>query len=85
MILTSSMAWMQTDADAVRAAVVALATGARVVTVSYAGPPARSVQYAAAQLDELRSLLAQMDRQLAATPSFRRVSFSKGFDPPAGS
>lgn len=74
------MAWTQTDADAVRAAIVALASGTRAVTVSYAGPPARSVTYGTAQLDELRSLLSEMDRAVSASPKFRRIAFSKGFD-----
>lgn len=81
MILTYGMAWTQQDADAVRAAVIALASGTRVYMVSYAGPPARSVQYAAAELPQLRALLAEIQRSLAGTPTFRRVSFSKGFDP----
>jgi hypothetical protein len=75
------MAWQQSDADAVRAAIVDLASGKRVVTVTYAGPPQRSVEYASAQLPELRSLLAEMDRQLKRTPTYSVVSFNKGFDP----
>lgn len=74
------MAWTQQDADQVRAAVLALATGSRVVKVSYAGPPAREVDYAVADLPQLRSLLATIERAVAGTPTFRRVSFSKGFD-----
>lgn len=80
MILTSWMAWTQGDADQVRAAITALATGTRVVTVNYAGPPARSVTYAPVNLGELRSLLSEIERATASTPTFRRVSFSKGFD-----
>ena len=75
------MAWMQADVTAVQAAIVALASGTRTILVSYAGPPARSVQYAATDLPNLRSLLAEMQRQLAGTPTYRRVSFGKGFDP----
>jgi hypothetical protein len=78
-ILTSSMPWTQADADQVRAAIVALATGTRVVTVSYAGPPARSVQYADTDLPQLRSLLAEMERTATSAPRFRRVAFKKGF------
>jgi hypothetical protein len=74
------MAWTQADADAVRAAILALASGTRVVTVSYAGPPARSVEYGAADLAELRRLLAEMERTASGATTFRRVSFSKGFD-----
>lgn len=80
MILTRVMAWTQADADAVRAAVVALAAGTRVVSVSYAGPPARSVTYGIAQLGELRALLAEMDRALSRTTRFRHMTFAKGFD-----
>jgi hypothetical protein len=58
---------------------VALASGTRVVTVSYAGPPARSVTYGAANLEELRSLLAEMERAVSGSPRFRRVAFKKGF------
>jgi hypothetical protein len=78
--LTSGMAWTQSDADQVRAAILALATGKRVYTVEYAGPPQRSVTYQAAQLDELRELLAVMERQVAGKTTYRRVAFKKGFD-----
>lgn len=73
------MAWTQADADAVRAAVLALATGTRTVTVSYSGPPSRSETYGVAQLGELRALLTEVERQAAGAPTFRRTSFSKGF------
>lgn len=79
------MAWTQADADAVQAAVLALASGTRATMVSFTGPPARQVQYAVAELPQLRALLAEIQRYLAKTPTFRRVSFSKGFDPPRGS
>lgn len=75
------MAWTQADVNAVRTAIVALASGTRVVTVSYAGPPARSVTYGAAELGELRALLSEMERSLPGTTKFRRVAFGKGFDP----
>lgn len=79
------MAWTQADVDAIRAAVVALASGQRVVSVSYAGPPARSVSYGIADLSQLRALLAEMERAVSGPPRYRRVVFSKGFDPPKGS
>ncbi len=79
MILTIGMAWTQADADQVRAAIVALASGTRAVSVSYAGPPARSVTYGAANLGELRALLSEMERTATGAPTYRRVSFSKGF------
>lgn len=76
------MAWTQAELDSVKAAVLALASGTRVVTVSYAGPPARSVTYGAADLAQLRGLLAEMERSLSGSSGFRRASFSKGFYPP---
>jgi hypothetical protein len=72
------MAWTQADADAVRAAIVALATGKRVVTVEYAGPPQRSVTYAAAQLPELQDLLGQMTASLNTAPGYRIAVTRKG-------
>ena len=78
------MAWTQADADQVRAAIVALAAGKRVVTVTYAGPPERSITYGQAQLGELRALLSEMDRSVNAAPKFRRFAFAKGFDPRCG-
>lgn len=73
--------WTQQDVDLFRDAVRKLATGQRVVTVAYAGPPARSVTYYAVELDKLRELLAEAERTVAgsATPRFRRAAFSKGF------
>lgn len=71
--------WTQEEYEQVAAAVVALATGTRVVTISYAGPPARSVQYGQANLADLRALLAEMRQSLAGAIRFRRVEFSKGF------
>lgn len=78
------MAWTQADADQVRAAIVALAAGNRVVTVTYAGPPERSITYGQAQLGELRALLAEMDRAVSGASTFRRFAFSKGFDTRCG-
>lgn len=72
------MAWTQQDLDQVRAAVVTLAIGKRPVKISFAGPPAREVDYAVAQLPELRSLLAEMERQLGGGPKYRLASTSKG-------
>ncbi len=73
------MAWTQEETDQVRAAVVALASGTRVVTVNYAGPPARSVTYGDADLKSLRDLLAEMERSVSGGTKFRRVAFGKGF------
>lgn len=67
--------WTQADIDKLKAAV-----SEGVLTVSYAGPPQRMITYQS--LDAMRSLLAEMVHQVKATPSYRRASFSKGFDPP---
>ena len=73
--------YTQDDLTQVTAAIVALATGSRVVTVTYAGPPQRSVTYGFANLTDLRALQAEIQRDLQGTPTYRRVSFNKGFDP----
>ena len=65
--------WTQADIDALK---VAIASG--VLSVSYAGPPTRTITYQS--LDAMRSLLAEMVRQVNSTPAYRRVAFSKGFD-----
>ncbi len=67
--------WTQTDIDTLKAAI---AQG--VLSVSYAGPPQRSITYQS--LAEMRSLLAEMVRQVngsSEAPAFRRISHSKGF------
>lgn len=74
--------WTQADADAVKAAVLALATGTRVVTIDYAGPPQRSATYGIVDLPELRKLYAEIVRSLSGAPRFRHAAFGKGFDPP---
>jgi hypothetical protein len=60
--------WTQAEQDALRAAI---ASG--VVSVTYAD---RSVTYNS--LSEMRLLLAEMDRQILAAPSYRIATFSKG-------
>jgi hypothetical protein len=73
-ILHAVMAiWTQADIDTLKAAV---ASG--VLTVSYAGPPARSQTYQS--LDAMRSLLAEMVRQVTQPTTFRHAAFRKGFD-----
>jgi len=67
--------WTQADIDKLKAAI---ASG--VLTVSYAGPPARSTTYQS--LPEMRKLLAEMIGQVSGAPRFRRAAFSKGFDSP---
>lgn len=66
--------WTQADIDKLRDAI---ASG--VLSVSYAGPPARTITYQS--LDAMRALLAEMVRQVngSTATSFRRVSHSKGF------
>jgi hypothetical protein len=67
------MAWTQADIDKLRAAILALASGEAVQTVSYNGPPARTVTYRAPQLDEMRSLLSSMQQEL------NRAAGKKGY------
>jgi hypothetical protein len=67
--------WTQADIDRLKEAI-----SSGVLTVSYAGPPARSKTYQS--LEAMRSLLAEMTRQVSGAPSFSRAAFSKGFYPP---
>lgn len=67
--------WTQADIDVLR---VAVASG--VLTIEYDGPPKRVVTYQS--LGAMRALLAEMIHQVNGSTSFRRASFSKGFDPP---
>lgn len=64
--------WTQADIDNLKAAV---ASG--VMTVSYDGPPRRSITYQS--LGEMRKLLAEMSREVNGATTYRRVKFSKGF------
>jgi hypothetical protein len=64
--------WVQADIDVLRAAVAG-----GVLTVTYDGPPRRSITYQS--LAEMRSLLAAMNKDVTAAPSARRVRTSKGF------
>lgn len=54
----------------------AIASG--ITTVSYAGPPARTITYQS--LPEMRKLLAEMTGQVNGRVRYRRVAFKKGFD-----
>lgn len=87
MILTAGMAnaplWTLADRDQVKAAVLALAGGARAVTVSYANT-GRSITYHQTDLKQLRDLLAEINREVNGAPTSRLAAFSKGFDPPRG-
>lgn len=80
MILTSVMAgiWTQADIDNLK---LAVREGA--LTVIYAGPPERQITYQS--LGQMRSLLAEMVKDVSGSTSFRRVQFNKGFNPPSGS
>lgn len=64
--------WTDADIETLKAAI---ASG--VLSVSYAGPPQRSVTYQ--NLSEMRKLLAEMVRDVKGTVTHRRVKFSKGF------
>jgi hypothetical protein len=72
------MAYTQADLDSVTAAIIALARGERVVSVT-AG--SRTVQYAQADMDKLRALQAEMKAEIGATAGHQRfvlTSTSKG-------
>lgn len=78
------MAWSQSDLDQVKAAVLALATGTRAVSVSYTGPPARSVSYGIVDLAALRALLAEMQREIGGGTTYRLGATRKGLGGPTG-
>lgn len=65
------MAWSQEDIDKLKAAI---ASG--VLSVSYAGPPARSITYQS--LREMRDLLAEMTASTSAGTPYRLASTRKG-------
>lgn len=74
--------WTQADIDALKAAILALASGEKVQTVSYGGPPARTVTYHAVNLPAMRELLAEMTTdvaQQAGRSSYRLAKTTKGF------
>ena len=64
--------WTQAEIDELKAAI---ASG--VLTVTFAGPPQRTVTYQS--LREMRDLLADMNRSVSTVPRFRRVAHRKGF------
>lgn len=75
------MAWTQADVDEMRAALKRLLMGAAVQTVSYNGPPARTVAYHPADIDALRAELAQAEATLARSSGakpYRVAKTSKG-------
>ena len=76
MITTGNVAlWTQADVDALKAAV---ANG--VVEVEYHGPPRRRVVYQS--LHAMRSLLAEMRREVEGSVNHRKAIHRKGFRGP---
>ena len=65
------MAWTQADIDTLKAAVVQ-----GILTVTYAGPPARSITYQS--LADMRALLAEMTASVSESPRYRLAATSKG-------
>lgn len=70
--------WTQQDIDALKSAVAG-----GVLSVHYAGPPARTVTYQS--LEAMRDLLAEMVAGVAgnsgARPAYRLAAHRKGFAP----
>ncbi len=64
--------WTEADINALKAAI---ASGA--LSVEYAGPPARKITYHS--LSDMRSLLADMVREVYGTRTHRLAQFDKGF------
>jgi hypothetical protein len=81
--VTMDPVWSAADIARLKAAVVALASGEAVQTVSYAGPPARTVTYQPADLTQMRALLAEMvasvNNATGARSSYRYATTRKGF------
>lgn len=71
-MVTCVAIWTQIDIDELK---VAIKSG--VLSVSYSGPPSRTVTYQS--LAEMRSLLASMIRDVGGNASYRRVQWRKGF------
>ena len=72
------MAYTQSDLESVQAAIVALATGQRVFSLTIDGV---AIQYGQADLDKLRALSVEMERSLRSftgRPSFYLTTSSKG-------
>lgn len=73
------MAYTEADRAAVKAAILALATGERVVSVSAAD--GRSTMWAQSDMDKLRGLLSEIERDIASVSGRRRyvlTTSSKG-------
>ena len=72
------MAFTQTDLDNVRAAILSLAMGERVVRVDVQG---HVTEFAPAQLNELRALRSEIQAELRSASGFKpivRIKTSKG-------
>lgn len=70
--------WTTTDRDAVKQAVVDLATGKRKVRVSYSSDAGGgTVEYGQADLPQLRTLLAEMNASVGAKRRTIRVRTAK--------
>lgn len=63
--------WTQADVDK-----LARAVASGVLTVRYDGPPGRTITYQS--LSEMRSLLAEMRREVRGAPSYRLIRTRKG-------
>jgi len=72
--------WTQVDIDKLRVAIVALGSGESVQSVTYAGPPARTLVYQPQDLKEMRDLLAQIVAEVrsATRRPYRVATFRKG-------
>lgn len=64
--------WTQADIDTLKAAIVS-----GVLTVRYAGPPAREITYQS--LASMRALLSSMVADVNGAPSYRLIATKKGF------
>jgi hypothetical protein len=72
------MAYTQADQENVQAAIMALATGSRVVSITMGD---KTIQYGQADIDKLRALLSEIRVELNAAAGQRRyllTSTSKG-------
>jgi hypothetical protein len=63
--------WTQADIDTLKAA-----CSQGILTVTYAGPPERSITYQS--LGAMRALLAEMTAQVTGSPRYRLAATSKG-------
>jgi hypothetical protein len=74
--------WTDADIALLRAAILAVATGTKVLTVRYSGPPAREVTYHPVDLKDMQDLLATMTQAAntaAGNASYRLAGYRKGF------